>query len=170
MVTFSGALDPADANDLAAYHPLRDRQGKQAAHPEREDGGSRIGEIQCDDRLRDAGAPGARYRNPPLQLALNPTLLLDAEGRPLSGEVMLTLGKSGISLTSTAALRPAAAVSATALDALRLATGGLGHENAIARRDAPQPHGAGWLALQLTRKPSPKATSSSLFLVQFNGR
>ncbi len=146
VVTFSGALDPDDANDLAAYHLFVAGKGKKPGTRKEKTVGLASAKYNATADSVTL-VPRGTVPKPPLQLALNPALLLDAQGRPLSGDVMLTLGKTGISLTSTAALRRAPRFRQRRSTRSCSATGGLRHENAIARREAPQPHGAGWLAL-----------------------
>jgi hypothetical protein len=119
LVTYSGALNTGDAQDLAAYHLVTPGKNKQFGSK-----GART--VKLTSAAYNAGVDAVTLTtsgtvpNPPLQLQINPALVLDAEGRPISGAVALTLGKGGITISIVAQPRDAREVSAEALDALVL--------------------------------------------------
>jgi hypothetical protein len=119
VVNYSGALNAGDAQDLAAYHLVTPGKNKQFGSK-----GART--VKLTSATYNAGVDAVALTtsgtvpNPPLQLQINPALVLDAEGRPISGDVALTLGKGGITVSSDAQPRDASEVSAEGFDALLL--------------------------------------------------
>jgi hypothetical protein len=99
VVSYSGALNGGDAQDLAAYHLVAVGTGKKSAKAQKT--------VPLTSATYNTGAHNVTLTtrgavpNQALQLDINPTLVLDADGRPISGEVMLNLGKRGITLMST---------------------------------------------------------------------
>ena len=119
VVTYSGALNAGDAQDLAAYHLVTPGKNKQFATK-----GAKT--VKLTSATYDPAAHTVTLTtkgtvpNPPLQLQINPAMVHDGEGRPISGNVMLTLGKGGITVSSSAEASVVSQVSAEAFDALLL--------------------------------------------------
>lgn len=116
VVTFSGALNPSGAVNRAAYHLYAVSKGPKPVTTTVHFASATYNATAHSVTL----VPLGTVPNPPLHLDLNPKLLLDAEGRPLTGDVTLILSQKGVVLPPAAAVRPAAGVSAMALDALML--------------------------------------------------
>jgi hypothetical protein len=117
VVSYSGALDQADAHDAAAYHLIA--AGKDKKFGTRDDKTVAVSSAVYDPAAHTVTlTPRGTLPNQPLQLNINPAMVPDAQGRPIAGSVMLTLGKGGITLAST--LRPSLSsrVSAGAIDTL----------------------------------------------------
>jgi uncharacterized repeat protein (TIGR01451 family) len=125
VLSLSGALDPADAQNLDAYHlvmlgKLNKKTGKHATKP-----------VKLISAVYNAAtntvtlALKGKLPNQPLELSINTSAVLDASGQPIAGSsgqsggtFQATFGKKGIKLASITASRPAGPVSAKAFDAL----------------------------------------------------
>jgi hypothetical protein len=107
VINFSGALDAADAQDLAAYHlvavgKLNKKTGQHAT--------SRVKLTSATySALTDTVtlAFKGKLPNQPLQLSINTSAVLDASGQPIAGnsgqsggKFQTTFGKKGITLAT----------------------------------------------------------------------
>jgi hypothetical protein len=81
-VSYSGALNASDAQDLAAFHLVTPGKNKQF-------GTKGANTVKLKSATYDPGAHTVTLTakgivpNPPLQLQINPALVHDGEGRPI---------------------------------------------------------------------------------------
>ena len=85
VVTFSGALNAGDAQDLARLSPGRGRQGQEVRHQGRQDGEAHLGDVQPESAHTVTLTTKGTVPNQPLQLTINAALVLDAQGQQLDG-------------------------------------------------------------------------------------
>ena len=92
VVTFSDVVNQGDAQNIAAYHLV-------AAGKDKKFGTKDDKTVPLTSATYSSGGHTVTLTtkgtvpNQPLQLNINPALVQDAEGRPISGNHMLTLGK-----------------------------------------------------------------------------
>jgi MBG domain (YGX type) len=118
VVTFSGGLTPNAAQNLAAYALFS--AAKKKNFTRRDPLTSAVYSSSGSTSTVTLTPKGGKIPTQPLQLVLNPAMLLDTEDRPISGTVTLTLGKGGITVSSIADAHAAARLSAHAFDMLSL--------------------------------------------------